>query len=139
MDASQLPKGQSVEKDGSGRPRNLPGVYRHKAAGKEIITSADESDGTIQADALVRVGYTRVADVPSRVELQKMRDAQAKKDEANAKANVTEVADEPDVKHNGTTTRSAAEVEAELAETKATLEALKAGIAKQTPEPKQEK
>lgn len=85
MDASQLPKGQSSEKSGDGRPRNEPGVWRHKAAKKELITQPG-NDGTIQADALKRLGYERVGDVPSRQELLAMQKAQADKDAKKAES-----------------------------------------------------
>ena len=85
MDAAQLPKGQSQETSISGRPRNEPGIYHHTAADKTIITQAG-SDGSIQADALVRVGYARTGDVPSREKLLEMQKAQLKKDLAEAKA-----------------------------------------------------
>ena len=123
MDASQLPKGQSSENT-PGRPKNEPGVWRHKAAGVELIT-APGNDGTIQADALKRVGYERVGDVPSRTEILAMQKAQLEKDKTDpgdpANPGTGGI-------HNGTVTRSAKEVEAELAETKATLAALKAGL-----------
>jgi arginyl-tRNA--protein-N-Asp/Glu arginylyltransferase len=60
---------------------NGAGVYRHPQAKKEIITQPGEP-GKIQADALVRLGFVRVGDVPSRVELKKMNDLQAAKDRA---------------------------------------------------------
>lgn len=81
MDANQLPKGQASEKSGDGRPENQPGIYRHKAAGVELITQPG-ADGVIQADALVRVGYERVGDVPSRLTLLEMQKAQLVKDKA---------------------------------------------------------
>lgn len=83
MDASQLPKGQSSEKSGDGRPRNEPGIWRHKAAKVELITQPG-TDGVIQADALKRLGYERVGDVPSRVEILAMQKAQADKDAKEA-------------------------------------------------------
>ena len=139
MDTQTLPKYQAAEANGNKKPRNLPGVYRHEAAGKEVITVADPNDGSIQADALVRVGYHRIGDVPSRVELAKRREAQLKKDEAAEKSGTPTVEDAPaGVILNGTTTQSAAELkeakekaETELAETKATLAALQAGLKKE--------
>ena len=144
MDNSKLPKGQSSEENGSRKPRNLPGIYRHEAAGKELITSADPNDGSIQADALVRVGYHRIGDVPSRVEINKMREAQLEKDKEAVKAGRPAgfpEFEEEDRIFNGTTSPSTNELieakekaEKELAETKATLEALKEG--QKTAEPK---
>ena len=131
MDNSKLPKGQSGESNGQGKPRNLPGIYRHEAAGKEIITVADQNDGSIQADALVRVGYHRIGDVPSRIELNAMRDAQLKKDEEAAKAGKTSTEPEQTtVVPNGTTQKSATELQEELDATKATLSALQEGMNK---------
>lgn len=81
MDSSQLPQGSSVERSPI---TNLPGVYRHDGAGVELITQAGD-EGRIQADALVRVGYKRVGDVPSRVELLAMQKKQLVKDLAAEK------------------------------------------------------
>lgn len=82
MDASKLPKGQSVERT-EGRPYNLPGIYKHKPSGNTLITS-DGDEGVVQADALMspvwKDQWERVGDVPSRVELKEMREAQLQKD-----------------------------------------------------------
>lgn len=83
MEATQLPKGQSSEQPGDGRKRNEPGVYEHPGAKVRVITQPGD-EGVIQADAAVRVGYKRVADVPSRLELLEMRKAQLLKDKAEA-------------------------------------------------------
>ncbi len=132
MNATQLPKYQSTEENGNRKPRNQPGIYRHEGSGKEVITSADPSDGSIQADAFVRVGYHRIGDVPSRLEMQKRRE---KRDAEAAEALKNEVPGEAKEQFNGTTDQSVTELkeakekaEAELAETKATLEALKSGM-----------
>lgn len=85
MSATQLPKGQSGEDNGNGRPKNEPGIYHHAEADKTIITQPG-SDGVIQADALVRVGYKRTGDVPSREKLLEMQKAQLKKDLAERAA-----------------------------------------------------
>lgn len=86
MDASQLPKGQSVEKT-DGRA-NLPGVYIHRDTKAEFIT-AEGQDGAIQADALMspvwKDAWYRATDVPSRVQLLKNQKAQEIK-EAKAEA-----------------------------------------------------
>jgi 2-methylisocitrate lyase-like PEP mutase family enzyme len=117
MDSTKLSKGQSNEVSGSRKPRNLPGIYRHEAAGKEITTVADPNDGSIQADALVRVGYHRVGDVPTRAAMNASREAAEK------------------LVFNGTSDPSLNEIkeakekaEAELASTKATLAALQDGL-----------
>lgn len=78
MDASTLPKGQSLEKT-EGRSRNLPGTYKHKETGAVFITAEGEA-GIIQADAILDtqkwgVSWERIGDVPSRTELLKMRKA----------------------------------------------------------------
>jgi hypothetical protein len=130
MDPNLLPKGQSTEKQGDGRPLNQPGIYRHKAAKKELIT-ASGADGVIQADALIRVGYERIGDVPSRQEILAMQKAQLEKDKKNPEVGPSDPG--TGGVHNGTVTRSAAEVEAELAETRATLAALKAGLENKKP------
>ncbi len=85
MDANQLPKGQSGEKSGDGRPQNKPGVYHHPEADKNIITQPG-SEGVIQADALVRVGYKWTGEVPTREKLLEMQKAQLAKDLAAEKA-----------------------------------------------------
>jgi hypothetical protein len=100
MDASQLPHGGAAEQS---PVKNLPGVYRHEGAKAEIIT-VPGNEGSIQADALVRVGYTRVNDLPSRVELLAMQKKQLVKDLADEKR--AKAADEAEL---------AALVEAELA------------------------
>lgn len=78
MDASTLPKGQSLEKT-DGRARNEPGKYIHKET-KAIFITAEGEEGVIQADALNAPiwehGWERIGDVPSRVELLKLRKAQ---------------------------------------------------------------
>lgn len=85
MDASTLPKQQSKETNGDGRPINLPGVYREKVTGTEIITSEGD-EGVAQADAIIataerlKTSFERVGDVPTRVELLAMRKAQEVKD-----------------------------------------------------------
>lgn len=82
MDASNLPKGQSTEKT-DGRPVNEPGIYIHKDTKEQFIT-ADGEAGAIQADALMspiwKDAWYRAADVPNRIELLKIRKAQAIKD-----------------------------------------------------------
>ena len=135
MDNSKLPKNQSHELNGNRHPRNLPGVYRHEAAGKEIITSADPNDGAVQADALVRVGYHRISDVPPQAEIKKALDARhAAEAKAAAEGKSPETSVPPAEPINGTTSPSVTTLEeekqalaAELAETKATLAALQEG------------
>jgi hypothetical protein len=82
MDASQISKGQSVERT-DGRPVNLPGIYIHRDTKTEFIT-ADGEDGVIQADALMspvwKDAWYRAADVPSGTQLLKIRKAQEIKD-----------------------------------------------------------
>lgn len=124
MDNNGLSKDKSQEANGGGKPKNLPGIYRHDGSGKEIITSADPSDGQIQADAFVRVGYHRIGDVPGRRTQAKMREERIKQEE---ETELARLAGEKAERHEGTTSRSAADLEEELAATKATLEALKTG------------
>ena len=87
MDASQLPKGQSLERT-DGRQLNQPGIYVHKDTGAKYITAEGE-EGVIQADALQspvwKDAWERKGDVPSRVELLKMNKEQQVK-EATAEA-----------------------------------------------------
>lgn len=90
MDASQLPKGQSRERNYDGRPVNEPGIYVHKESGAKYITP-DGDEGIIQADALNSPvwnnAWERVGDVPSRTEVLEMRETQLLKD---AKAEAAE-------------------------------------------------
>lgn len=89
MDASKLPKGQSAERSTDGRPVNLPGVYVHKDTGAKFITSEGD-EGVAQADALMvplwKDAWERTGDVPSRVEVLKMRKDQEIKDVRAEKA-----------------------------------------------------
>jgi hypothetical protein len=83
MDPSNLPKQQSKELNGDGRPINLPGVYEHKDTDAVFITSEGD-EGVAQADALMsplwKDAWERVSDVPSRTEILEMRKAQEVKD-----------------------------------------------------------
>jgi len=87
MDSNQIPKMQSKELNGDGRPINLPGVYVHKDTGAKFITSEGE-EGVIQADALMspiwKDAWERVGDAPSRLEILEMRKAQEIKDATDA-------------------------------------------------------
>lgn len=81
MDASQLPSGGSAEKS---PVTNLPGVYALDGVEQQIITQPG-SEGQVQADGLVRVGFKRVGDLPSRVELLAIQKKQLVKDLAAEK------------------------------------------------------
>jgi hypothetical protein len=88
--AEEIAKGLDTSEVSEASSNNDAGVYRHPKAKKEIITVPGEK-GKIQADALVRLGFVRVGNVPSRVELDKMRADQLHKDrvlEAQEKANI---------------------------------------------------
>lgn len=78
----QVNKGQSPELT-DGRPINPAGKYRHKETGAEYITAPGE-EGIVQADALMapvwKDAWEKVGEVPSRIELQKMRKDQQLKD-----------------------------------------------------------
>lgn len=78
-----IPKLQSKEINGDGRPVNLPGIYTHRDTKKEYIT-ADGDEGVAQADALMspvwKDAWERTGDVPSRLELLEMRKKQLAKD-----------------------------------------------------------
>ncbi len=73
------------------RPTNEPGVYRHEASGKEMIVMPD-AQSTAQQDALVHMGFTRIAPPPSRAELLARQEDQAKADAAPKSAPVESVA-----------------------------------------------
>jgi len=83
MDASKLPKLKSAETNTDGRPKNLPGIYKHKDNGQVCITPPGE-EGTIYADYLMSPAWEhaweRTGDVPSRQELLKMNKVQEMKD-----------------------------------------------------------
>jgi hypothetical protein len=85
MDPSTIPKMQSKEVNGDGRPQNLPGVYEDKDTDAVFITSEGD-EGIAQADAIMAVArqtgirWERVGDVPSRVEILEMRKKQEIKD-----------------------------------------------------------
>ena len=83
MDASQLSRGKANERNGDGRPINLPGIYTHSLSGKTIITAAGD-EGVVQADALMQPRWQgqwkRTGDVPSRVDILAMQKAQEMKD-----------------------------------------------------------
>lgn len=89
MDASQLPKGKSMERTSDGRPLNQPGVYKHRDTGV-LFTTAPGEEGVIQADALNspvwKDAWEWIADVPSRTEILAAQKAQALKDAANEAA-----------------------------------------------------
>lgn len=81
MNPQDLPKNQSAEMaslDGK-KPQNPAGVYRHEAAGKEIIILPDPST-TAQQDAVVRLGFVWVGPPPTQLELRAMQQAQLKQD-----------------------------------------------------------
>lgn len=87
MDASTIPKGQSAEKN---EARSFPpGIYRNQD-NNEIFITAEGEAGSIQADALMSPIWKDVwqweAEVPNRVELLKLRKAQAIKDAKAEKA-----------------------------------------------------
>lgn len=94
MDASKLPQGQSVLKDGEGRPQNLPGVYIHKDSGNKFTTAPGDF-GVVQADHLMAPiwggAWKRVGDVPTSEEILTARKAQELNDlraEAKEKSEV---------------------------------------------------
>ena len=75
---NDLPKGQSAEVS---TKRNQPGVYRHPETGAELICYPGRR-AVAQADAFVRLGYVRVGDQPTLVELRAKEDEQLAKDRA---------------------------------------------------------
>lgn len=83
MDPTTLPQGPSGENT-QGKPRNRPGVYTHPATNKSLIVMPD-AKSTAQQDALVRLGFERTDDAPSRTELAKMQADQGIMDAHNAK------------------------------------------------------
>lgn len=60
-----------VEKNGDGRPANLPGVYRHPETGKELIARRHRKFGDAQADGFVQVGYKWVGPEPKAKKAEK--------------------------------------------------------------------
>lgn len=89
MDASKLPKGQSLERTSDGRLVNQPGTYKHRDTGAIFVTAPGE-EGVIQADALSspvwQGAWERVGEVPSRTDILAAQKAQALKDAEAEKA-----------------------------------------------------
>jgi hypothetical protein len=84
MNPDQIPKGAGqLETPGDGRPVNEPGVYKHPGSGAQLIVMPD-ARSTAQQDALVRMGFVKVAEAPTRVELDAMQKAQVASDKALA-------------------------------------------------------
>ena len=81
---AELPKGPSIE---TSNVTNSPGVYEHPAAGKQVIILPDGTS-TAQADAVVRMGFVKVAEPPTRQELQAMQAKQAAQDAKDEKNGV---------------------------------------------------
>lgn len=81
MDSSNLPQVGTAEKS---PVTNLPGDYAMDGVKQHIITAPGD-EGAVQADALVRVGFKRVGELPSRVELLAMQKKQLVKDLADEK------------------------------------------------------
>lgn len=111
MNPQDLPKGPSGEiasLDGK-KPSNPAGVYRHEAAGKEIIVMPDPTS-TAQQDALVRLGFVWVAEPPTRQQLAEMQAKQLASDLADEAAGKVPtpylVPGEQETVFNGTVTDS---------------------------------
>lgn len=83
MDASNLPKLKSSERNTDGTPLNRPGVYKNKDNGELFIT-ADGGAGILQADYLMKPFWKDLWEwtgpVPTGEELLAMRQAQEVKD-----------------------------------------------------------
>lgn len=98
MDVSNLPKQKSAETNTDGRPKNLPGIYVHRDTRATYITAPGE-EGTIQADALMSPlwehAWEWTAEVPTRLEIQAMQEAQLKKDTALIDGKKAEPTPEP--------------------------------------------
>lgn len=98
MDPTKIPKEKSPERHTDGRPVNEAGIYVHKDT-KAILITSEGKEGVIQADALMSPlwehAWERTGDVPSRLELLKMRKAQEKKDAALIEIEGSEEADKP--------------------------------------------
>ncbi len=52
-----------AETNGQGRPINLPGTYKHKESGVEVVIEDNHGLGNQQADAFVQTGFVRVEPV----------------------------------------------------------------------------
>lgn len=79
-DNANLPKGPgSAELPGTGVAANQAGVYEHPASKTQVIVMPD-AKSTGQQDALVRMGFVRKGDAPSRPELNAMQQKQAAAD-----------------------------------------------------------
>jgi hypothetical protein len=85
MDIANLPVGQATERSGDGRQHNAPGVYFDKLS-ETTMTTVEGSEGVIQADAFVRLGYEYVGPPPTRQEVLASTKAQLIKDTKAEKA-----------------------------------------------------
>lgn len=53
-----------AETNGNGTKGNLPGLYRHKESGAEIVTQHDGKLGSAMSDAAYQVGFRYVGPAP---------------------------------------------------------------------------
>lgn len=53
-----------TEINGGGKPKNLPGLYRHKESGAEIVITDNPGIGSSKADGAVQVGFEYVGPAP---------------------------------------------------------------------------
>lgn len=53
-----------AETNGNGTKGNLPGLYRHKETGAEIVTQHDGKLGSAMSDGAVQVGFVYVGPAP---------------------------------------------------------------------------
>jgi hypothetical protein len=87
MDASTIPKMQSKEVNGDGRPFSRPGVYQNKRNGMLFGTS-DGDEGVAQADAITNPlwgdEWEWIREPYTRQEALDMRKAQEVKDATEA-------------------------------------------------------
>lgn len=67
----------SNETNGSGRPSNKPGLYRHPETGAEVFVRAHKS-GSAMADGVVAQGYRWVqAELPKKLAVSKFAEESA--------------------------------------------------------------
>ena len=53
-----------AEVNGNGKAGNLPGLYKHKETGAEIVTQHDGKLGSAMSDGAVQAGFVYVGPAP---------------------------------------------------------------------------
>jgi hypothetical protein len=62
-----------MEKNGSGKPLNKPGLYRHKETGAEVTLNDNPGIGTPMIDAFIQAGFVKVEEPIVAPEIEKAK------------------------------------------------------------------